>query len=431
MRFDIGPDINIWATYLPRFLALIGKRRWFKRADQLDDEQKRSPFLWKVVRDYHWFEMAISHESDVFARDGRVAPELVDGATLAALHFIATVVEVHFRLSPKGQRVLEGRLRDCLKAETGFAPVYLEIDVAKQLMSAGYDVIFRDIEGSGRFDLEFSHGAFAGEVECKSISTDAGRQIHRKDFYRFMTRLEPAFARHAGLSRPTVVVMTLRNRLSANDSDQVEIRRDITTLLSEEAPSTLERSTFRLERRLYSECIGEALPNDEQALYAACRKAFGANSHIAGSISPNGGCLIVVRSERDDDTSKPLLEAMRKAASQFSGKRPSFIAVQFQEIEPADLMLPHFRRRMGILSSALFGHFHATHVNAVYFCGFGAVVAAIGQLGIPAFAVANPQSAIAVSPTDAAPFLLHVSDIDFAAAIAVALPAANISSPTI
>src|SRR3546814_6303710 len=34
------------------------------------------------------------------------------------------------------------------------------------------------------------------------------------------------------------------------------------------------------------------------------------------------GCLIVMRSDRQDDPSKPKLEAMRKAASQFTGERP-------------------------------------------------------------------------------------------------------------
>lgn len=137
--------------------------------------------------------------------------------------------------------------------------------------------------------------------------------------------------------------------------------------------------------------------------------------------------MIVMRSLREDDTSKPMLEAMRKAASQFSRQRPAFIAIQEHGIEAADLMLPHVRRRAGILSYALFGHYAAAHVNATYITGFGAVVARDGQMGTPAFAIPNPEPAFPISAPDAAPFLVSISDADYAAAIGAPLPAPNIS----
>jgi hypothetical protein len=137
-----------------------------------------------------------------------------------------------------------------------------------------------------------------------------------------------------------------------------------------------------------------------------------------------------MRSDREDDPSKPKLEAMRKAASQFTGERPAFIAVQEHDIEPADLVLPHVRRKAGILSSALFGHYGAHHVNAIYITGFGAVVARNGWIGTPAFAILNPKPKFVVSAAEAAPFLEHISDAAFAEAIGAPLPAPDISSPS-
>jgi hypothetical protein len=135
-----------------------------------------------------------------------------------------------------------------------------------------------------------------------------------------------------------------------------------------------------------------------------------------------------MRSKREDDPSKPMLAAMRKAASQFSGQRPAFIAIQEHGIEALDLMLPHVRRRAGILSYALFGHYGADHVNATYFTGFGAVVHREGQVGTPAFAIPNPQPKFPIDATEAAPFLGFISDQDFADTIAAPLPAPNISN---
>jgi hypothetical protein len=262
-------------------------------------------------------------------------------------------VDVHAQLSPNGRRVLEGRVRDSLKAETGFAPLYLELDLAQRLMDAGYDVEFSDMERTGQYDLLFKREAFAGEVECKSLSADAGRQIHRKDFYRFIEEVSPALQKQLALEGREVLLVTLDGRLSPDRGSQVELLAAVNRALCGDGPDLIEAAELKLERMPYSSVLADASTDDKKAFYNACTQAFGPNTHAAGTLTEEGGCLIVMRSRREDDTSEPLLEAMRKAATQFSGERPPFIAVQEHDIEVADLMLPHVRRRAGILSYAL------------------------------------------------------------------------------
>jgi hypothetical protein len=427
MYWCVPAELDRLAGYIDRFVALVGRERWFKRVDQLDMEQQKSPYHWKIVADYHWLEMAISYQADVLAKEGRLLHDLTDALTLTALNFAATTVEVHSRLSPKGKLVLEGRLRDALKADTGFAPLHLELDLAQRLVDGGYDVQFVDMDGLAQFDLLFSRGTFVGEVECKSLSADAGRQIHRKDFYRFMQSIAPALETHRALHRQEVLVITLEGRLSPNASRQAELLQAAVATLRDGAPAVVNASGFRLERLPYPELLTHAPTHDHKAFYKICRVAFGPNVHVAGELTERGGCLVVVRSQREDDTSKPMLDAMRKAASQFSGNRPSFIAIQEHGIEAADLMLPHLRRQAAILSYALFGHYGAAHVNATYVTGFGAIVAHDGRVGTPAFAIPNPKPVFPISAEDAAPFLMHISDTDYAKAIGAPLPAPNIS----
>lgn len=123
MHFAIPSTLDGLAPYISQFVDLMGRDRWFRRADHLDREQRQSPNRWKIVADYHWLELAISFQADVLEKEGRLRPELVNGLIFAALHFAATTVEVHRRLSGEAKLALTGRLRDALKAETGFAPL--------------------------------------------------------------------------------------------------------------------------------------------------------------------------------------------------------------------------------------------------------------------------------------------------------------------
>lgn len=426
MHFVIPVEIDGLEKYIPQFLALIGEDRWFKRASQLDADRRKSPFREKIVLDYHWLEMAISFQAEVLAKEGRLLPELMNELIFAALNFTATTVEVHSRLSTQGRTTLEGRLRDGLKADTGYASLYLELDLAQRLMGDGYNVEFVDMEGAAQFDLLFGQGGFVGEVECKSLSADAGRQIHRKDFYRFMESIVPAMGAHVDLRRKEVLMISLRSRLFPNTSDQVELQRATTSMLREGAPDVLEGVNFKLERWPYSKVLAISPARDSKAFDEACRAAFGQDSHVAGALAEDGGCLVVMRSERKDDTSKPMLEAMRKAASQFSGKRPSFIAIQEHGIGVEDLMLPNLHRQAGILSYALFGHYGAAHINAVYVTGFGAVVLSEGKLGTPAFSIPNPRPAFPIATSHAVPFFIDITDADYVAPIVTPLPSPNV-----
>src|SRR3546814_15179054 len=81
--------------------------------------------------------------------------------------------------------------------------------VAQRLAIDGFHLEFPDLEGTGQFDVAFSLENIRGEVECKSLSADAGRQIHRKDFYRFIAAMTPAFATPMKRSRREVILVDL------------------------------------------------------------------------------------------------------------------------------------------------------------------------------------------------------------------------------
>jgi hypothetical protein len=102
--------------------------------------------------------------------------------------------------------------------------------------------------------------------------------------------------------------------------------------------------------------------------------------------------LVVVRSTREDDSSREALAARKKAAKQLPIHRPGIIALQYEEISVQDLRKPAFRRRLAILDAAIYRDERAAHVVGVYHCAFDGRWPHAGQLGKPAVATwRSPQ----------------------------------------
>jgi hypothetical protein len=426
MKLELHADVKTLKACLPEFLSLAGPDRWKKRAAQLASDLSRSPSLAKITLDHHWLELALS-EQLVALEAGAPAKVGLSLDALAAMEFAQMVVEIHRRLSPKGQNALLGRMRDSLKAESGFASLYLELGIARLLIGGGFDVESSDLEGLARYDLRFWNQRVEGEVECKSVSVDAGRKIHRKDFYRFIDALTPQIMARIESGASEVLVITLDDRLPSRMAQQLRLRAATKLMLENTNRGALQEDFFTIDRDDFSNRLAGSSYKDPEQFYRVCRSAYGENCHVSGAAGDSASCLIVMRSRREDDHSKPLLDALKKAALQFSTTRPGFIAVQFDDIAPSDLLSIHLRRRIGLLSYYLFHECPAQHVVATYFCIYGGLSASPKGIGAAAIAVPNPKTRFKVAPGDYPPFLLSIPDAEFARLLGAPLPTENLS----
>lgn len=308
MRFEIPRDLLGLERYLDRFVALAGGKRWWKRVNQLDRDGKRSLPQAKIIADYHWLEMELSAQFSILRKNGRLLPQEIFPQSMATLMFAAMVVEVHQRLDSAGRVHLEGRLRDGLK--TGYPALFLEMDTALMLLGEGFEVEFPDLEGRSAFDLLFWRGAIEGEVECKSLSADAGRKIHRKDFYRFIDALAPVITARAEGGADEVLIVTVEDRFPSDAGSQATLKAAASEMLEHSDQHEFNGKFFTLKRESIDCVLSNAPRVSSPDFDAACRVAFGDNCHMSGPIAESGTCIIVVRSRHQDDHSKPLLEVV-------------------------------------------------------------------------------------------------------------------------
>jgi len=380
--------VGKWTKSLLDLEALLGADQWRRRMQQLIGEAAHSPYQAKIVEDYHWVEVELALQLDSFRQRGYISLGDVSLRTAAALDFACGAINLQQKLNERGRRILLGRLRDGLN--NGFAGLFLEIDTAVQLVEGGYHVCYPDFDGSGGHDLDAIRGNVSIAIECKSISADAGRKIHRRDFYRFMDLLQPGGIPQTSVTSSVAVVVTMTDRFPADRPGQDQIASYVRELFQAGPDTRRSGDGYSVEAERFDSVDLTTATSNLKA--ATLRGRWGENSHVAGVNIEGMWNLVVVRSTREDDSSREALAARKKAAKQLPIHRPGIIALQYEEITVQDLRKPAFRRRLAILDAAIYRDERAAHVVGVYHCAFDGRWPHAGQLGKPAVATwRSPQ----------------------------------------
>jgi hypothetical protein len=131
--------------------------------------------------------------------------------------FAFAVVRIHAHLPSHGQARLCGYLKDGLKSDSGLAPVALEMAVAVHLWAADFDVEFTDMEGRGQFDFLATREGIELEIDCKTVSGDIGRSIHRNRMLDLLRLCQPAIQACLARRGGTILRITIPAALHGRD----------------------------------------------------------------------------------------------------------------------------------------------------------------------------------------------------------------------
>lgn len=371
MQLSFAYDIHRLQTCLPRFVAMIGLKAWDKREAALLQQARGTVFQSYVIDRYHWLELELAHLRRWRQKAGGLSARMESAASTSALRFAATCVEIDARLTPRGRSELRGRLRDALKSDSGFAPLYLELLHASALASHGFSVGFPDLEKRAQYDVEGEGNGVAFAIECKHITADAGRRIHQKDFYRIIHELfgtlEPL-----GNDREVsaIILVTLDDRLPSADSARCEISDVVRRIVAKPLGTRIRGGFFEVEKLSYAANFG-LVPITDQALFQERAKGlFGANCHAVTTVNRSAGLTIVMRSLVEDDHTKPQLNALKAAARQLPTDKAAFAALQFDDLDFSELLYPHVTERLRLVANYFFATRESAHIAAAVFSAY-------------------------------------------------------------
>lgn len=371
MRLPLHNDIGRLQAYLPRFVALIGVKAWDKRATTLLQQACGTAFQSYVVERYHWLELELAHLRKWRQKAGSLSPRMESAASTSALRFAAACVEIDARLNPRGRAELRGRLRDALKADSGFAPLYIEVLHAAALSTHGFEVGLPDLEKRARYDIECDGNGVVFTIECKHITADAGRRIHQKDFYRILHELfDTLVPPGSEQAVPAIILITLDDRLPAADTKRRELAGAVRQIVGEPLGTKVLGSFFDVAKLSYAANFGFDPITDRTLFSERVQELFGANCHAVTTADRHAGLTVVMRSLVEDDHTKPQLEALKAAARQLPTDETAFVAVQLDDLDFSELLYPHVAERLQMIANYFFATRDSAHIGAVVFSAY-------------------------------------------------------------
>jgi hypothetical protein len=330
MHFEPTASIREAGTVLLRLGPIIDKRRLRRRAEELNARIAANPILHDYLSSKYAVELALDW---LFRRQrltGRGPRKFRDRATAEAMSFALALTKVHRRLPREAQIKLQQRLYGSLKGDNSLAPIVHELTVAVHLMNLGWDVEFHDLERGG-FEYIARKGAKEIEVECKRVGTDAGRKIHRNDFYRLASPLFPTLGDFARRRVADIVHLRVDDRLPSRDEHLARLRSAVLTAMETETPANGDTFTVDIRR------VGLNHPGNVgvDVMQQEVQHHVG-TTHVHLAFAGQGAdfAVLAVTSEKPDRVLSTIYRQLKDAASQFSLQRPAVIWTYIEDIEP-------------------------------------------------------------------------------------------------
>lgn len=332
-----------------RTCTFTGWKNWEKRVVSLTELADKNPFIRDYIVEKYGCEIALFDAWEHYHYTGRPLwpPESIEHYRFYS--FVTMFSKLHHHLNDVGRKRLVGMTRHGLKNENGLEGLAFEFLVLNNLMSLGYDVICNDLEdrkNGGTYDFLAVKGGIEMEVECKYVSADIGRQIHRRRIYQLGDRLLPMMqstldAKPGG----TLVKITIPNNLSGSteqqsliaDAVRKALANDGDAILPEEYQITVEPFAFRDDMfdaqitkiEILNKLRGQ-MKNEHNI----------DNKNMLLLFRPEHGAIVViVKSSKKDRVLGALNRQLKGSAkNQFSGERPGALFVFLADLTEDQLL---------------------------------------------------------------------------------------------
>jgi len=337
IQTDEIPDLFI------RFRDVIHEHYWLKRISAIKQTARNYPFLKHFLIEENAIAIALARCSYLVAKYGRIPMQETKNHDLyPAISLAAQVLSIMKNCSSADAKRLVQRIRGAFQRPDNMRAIQLEIVAATHFVQRGYKIVWPEMEGIGNFDILVKDiGTNGLEVECKSVSADKGRKIHRREALEFHHYMEPKLQTLSrNLKKGVAVVLTVPGRLPTSYQQQDLVKRVIGSVISTKSIVLNDGSDVRVSE-FDMTTLGDIGTVERPTISrAAIDKITATENRECMFLGSNTGAIIFVLQSRQDDTQlKYVFDTLSESAkNQVSKSRAALFLVDFHGIESEGLL---------------------------------------------------------------------------------------------
>lgn len=331
-------------TLFATFRALIDERVWLDVAVDVFRRCEEAPWMREYLQDQYRVSLALAECSQASDRNGgalpwsfTTGPSMVETFTfvLATLQLLRAA-QSHSRR--RGQ-ILLARVREALRRPRMMQAMQLEARVAIHFLIRRHQVFFPELGSSETYDLLVETlGPNGLELECKVVTHDKGRKIHRAEARDFLGRLQnsPLFQAFAStLEQGLAVRVTVPNRMP-EEPEWARLMQQVTSQVVLDTDGVLPDGTKVALRDFEVEELGRLEhPVPVATVEAANRVAGVQNGNVAiFRLGRRAGALVIaIESEQPDSMLHETFATLAVAAAkQLTGRRAGAFMTSLEDI---------------------------------------------------------------------------------------------------
>jgi hypothetical protein len=328
-----------------RFADFVGDNHWKNRVVQLKQEAKGNRFLADYNRSENSITFQLEHLRELTNKFGYIPPwEITNHAIYPAASFATQILSIMDVSSKEFSERLKRRVHGAFKNPDDMRGLQLELSAATHFARRGLKISWPEMTGIGTFDLFVEElGPEGLEVECKSISENKGRKIHRREVLDFYCLLWPKLKEtmkglHSGLS----AVVTIPERLPKQYSARIELAKQISKQVFLGQSATLSDGSTLKIIEFEADQLG-FIPNtsNPKEIRDALDKVTQTRNREAMVIGTKaGGALaLTMQSAQDDTLMKAIYDTLSDSAKkQLSGTRSGMFLAELHGIDGQQLI---------------------------------------------------------------------------------------------
>jgi hypothetical protein len=288
--------------------------------------------------------------------------------------FVSALTRVYANLSSQAQGRLRGAVRGGLNSESGLAPVALEMAVATHLSNAGFEVDFVDLEGRQRFDLLARKEGIELEVDCKTVSGDVGRPVHRHRALELFRLIRSTLTEQVDHHRSKAILIFIPGSLPGSSEYMERLSNLVIQAIREQRDrSVVGLGDVRLsDLDVGNRAFGQAREPSEDELAQIIHNTFGTpDSHAISMHRPGAAAVVAaIQSERTTRVLDGIYRPLKSSAEeQFSRKNPALLAVRLMDLTSPQLdrLAAEESNGLGGICNRLFAGVTRDHLYGVAF----------------------------------------------------------------